>query len=380
MDSNQEDFQRFNRQVILPGVGTQGQENLRRARVLIVGLGGLGCPAAQYLAAAGIGTLGLSDLDRVDRSNLHRQVLYPEAGIGEAKVAVAARQLQAQNPGISLRQHPEGITPGNAMAIIPEYDLVLDCTDNFPARYLVNDAAALCGIPCIHGSIFQYEGQITLFHPAAGFPCYRCLFPEMPSPEAVPNCAEAGVLGALCGIIGSWQANEAIKWILSLGEPLAGRLKVIDSRTGRDHLMQLHRDPSCPLCGDNPRITAIYPAEYRFPACQPMEDSDIPVDIDVVDAAALLGEDPTTILLDVREPHELAVCSTGRSLDIPLGELPDRLSELPAGRRILVICHHGHRSRSAAVLLRNRGFTDSRSIAGGIEEWARRIDESVSRY
>ncbi len=380
MGTSVEDNRRYRRQVILPGVGPMGQEKLRRARVLIVGMGGLGCPAAQYLAAAGIGTLGLADHDEVSPTNLHRQILYPDHSVGTAKVASSARHLRELNPSTTLVEHKDGITPGNAMDILSGYDLVLDCTDNFPARYLLNDAAALCRIPCIHGSIFQYEGQVTLFHPAAGFPCYRCLFPEMPSPEAVPNCAEAGVFGSLCGIIGSWQANEAIKWILRLGEPLAGRLKVIDSREGRDQLLQLQRNPECPLCGDNPRITEINPAEYRFAECRPAEAAGNPVDIDVVEAAALLEEDPSAVLLDVREPHELAICSIGQSLDIPLGELPGRVSELPPGQRILVICQHGHRSRNAAIMLRERGFANARSIAGGIVEWSRQIDGSLPMY
>jgi len=221
---------------------------------------------------------------------------------------------------------------------------------------------------------------VTLFHPAAGHPCYRCLFPEMPTPDAVPNCAEAGVLGALCGILGSWQANEALKWILSLGQTLAGRLKVIDSRSGQEQLLKLQRDPACPLCGDNPRIRDIRPEVYRIAACTSPADYADPVDIGVSEAAAMLKSDSPPLLVDVRQPHELALCSTGCSLDIPLPRLKAHLDDLPRDRTILVICHHGSRSRRAANLLRENGFPAARSVAGGIDAWSRLVDPSVPRY
>ena len=363
---------RYARQAILPGIGTEGQQRLCEARVLMAGLGGLGSPAALYLAAAGIGTLGLADPDAVDVTNLHRQVLHPENQVGKSKVESARQRLLEHNTGLEIELFPQGITPDNAVDLFRQYDLIIDGTDNFPSRYLINDAGFFAGKPVVHGSIFQHEGQVTLFHPAQGTPCYRCLFPTLPDGSAVPNCAEAGVLGPLCGLIGSWQAAEAIKWILGIGEPLSGRIKILDLLSGTDRIVNLERDPECPLCGAKPTIREICQDNYRLPECP--ASSPAGLEVSVREAAALLqGEAPPL-------PHERQICKLDHDLHIPAGELARSRDKLPGDRPILVYCHHGARSLYAARLLRENGFGDVRSLRGGINQWAREIDPGMKRY
>lgn len=371
---------RYHRQMILPQVGEAGQDRLRQAKVLVIGLGGLGSPVSLYLAAAGVGTLGLADLDCVDLSNLHRQVLHHTGSVGTAKTLSAEEALQTLNPECRFIRHDEGISPENALAIFPGYDLIVDGSDNFPTRYLVNDAAFLAGKPVVYGSIFQFEGQVSLFHPTVSGPCYRCLFPEMPEPGTVPNCAEAGVLGALCGIVGSWQASEALKWILGIGDPLIGTIKVIDTLSGRDRLVRLKKDSACPLCGSEPRITSVDPAAYEN-ACQPTPlEEGLATEISVADAAAALADSTPPLLLDVREDIERQLCSLPNSLHIPIGQLPNQWKSLPRDQRLLVYCHHGMRSLHSVHFLRDHGVPRAQSIAGGIDAWSRLIDPSIPRY
>jgi len=372
---------RYHRQVILPGVGPGGQARLQRARVLVIGMGGLGSPSSLYLAAAGVGTMGIADADVVEESNLHRQILHDTNGLRTNKVDSAHLRLSALNPDIDLVRHASGMTPENAVELIEGYDLIVDGTDNFPTRYLINDAAFLTGKPVIYGSIFQFEGQVTVFDRHGGSPCYRCLFPDLPEPGTVPNCAEAGVFGALCGIVGSWQANEALKVILGIGDPLTGRLKVIDTLRGRDSLVRIKRDPGCPLCGEQPSITQIrkeaYSAACDGPAAKAAERA---MEICVKEAAKLLDATAPPELLDVREAYERRICRIGEGLHIPIGELPARASSLPRDRDLLVYCHHGVRSLSAVRFLREKGFPRARSIRGGTDTWSREIDPALPRY
>lgn len=380
-----EETARYSRHLRLPGFQPEEQVRLRQARVLIIGLGGLGSPAALYLAAAGVGTLGLADFDLVEQHNLQRQVLHGEDGVNQPKLTSAAERLRALRGDMELTLHPEGITCENARAVFGQYDVIVDGTDNFPTRYLNNDAAYFTGKPLVYGSVFQYEGQVSVFHPAQGGPCYRCLFPEMPAPGTVPNCDEAGVLGALCGVIGSYQAMEAIKLLTGLGEPLGGRLLVINALNMAHRSLRLKPDPDCPLCGRQPAITALQPGQYQF-SCEPeipqanMASHTLPTEIDVHQAKARLDSEPGTVLLDVREGFEVAICAIPGARHIPLKQLGERLSELPSDRPLLVYCHHGMRSLHATHALRARGFNHAQSIMGGIEAWAQTHDPAMQRY
>jgi len=405
---------RYSRQLALPGVGLEGQEKLRRSRVLVIGLGGLGSPAALYLAAAGVGTLGLAEKDLLEIHNLHRQILHTTPWIGISKLASALDRLGNLNPSVNLREHPAGLAPANALELFSNYDLILDGTDNFPARYLASDAAARLGRPVVHGSIFQFEGQVTVFDPARGAPCYRCLFPQMPEPGTVPNCAEAGVFGALCGVIGSTMALEALKIILGLGEPLRGDLLVYDSLAAATRKVKIKRDPNCPCCGANPdaRIAALDPALYIGESCAPegprrrssntnerflrdlrnlrgeanhahlpAPDADNPpLEVDVRQAREWINSARAPVVLDVREPYEVALCALPGSVAIPLAQVPHQLDALPRDRPILTLCHHGGRSLQAAQFLRAKGFPRSSSLRGGIHEWAETFDPKMPKY
>ena len=381
------ELSRYSRHVLLDEVGVEGQRKLAAARVLVVGMGGLGSPAALYLAAAGVGTLGLADFDRVEEHNLQRQILHDTPAIGRPKVESAAQRLAALNPHVHLRQHGDGVTPANAVALFAGYDLVVDGADNFPARYLSNDAACLARRPLVYGSIFKFEGQVTVFDPAQGAPCYRCLFPEPPPPGSVPNCGEAGVFGALCGVIGSLQALEAIKCLLGIGQSLRGRLLVCDGLTQQFRLLNIQRDPACPLCGREPRIRQIDAAAYDFSCVAPAAEGaghapeDAPLEITVEEAHRLLAAPVgRALLLDVREPYEVQICRIEGSEHIPLRAVAGRLDTLPRDRRILVLCHQGSRSRHVTELLRARGFPAVSNVQGGIAAWAERIDPSLRRY
>ncbi|HEY2802072.1 MAG TPA: molybdopterin-synthase adenylyltransferase MoeB [Chthoniobacterales bacterium] len=375
---NAEERLRYSRHLLLPEVGLEGQERLKSARVLCIGAGGLGSPAALYLAGAGVGTIGLVDFDRVELSNLHRQLLHGTADVGRPKTESARDRIAAANPHVEVQVHACRFESSNAEGILHEYDLVVDGSDNFATRYLTNDVAVFARKPYIYGSIFRFDGQVTVFAPHLGGPCYRCLFPEPPPSGAVPNCAEAGVLGVLPGVVGTLQATEALKLILGLGDPLLGRLLHFDALKMNFRQFNLQRDPVCPVCGDSPSITA--PIDYEQ-FCQG-EGAASPNDpeIDVQALRKKMTEGSSWILLDVREPFEFEVaCIEGANL-IPLGQLPSRLAELDREKEILVMCHSGMRSQQAAKFLRAAGFARVASVAGGIDAWSEEIDPDVPRY
>ena len=367
---------RYARHLTLPEVGVGGQERLRTARVLLVGAGGLGSPAALYLAAAGVGTLGIIDGDRVDLTNLQRQVLHGTEAVGRLKTESATRRLADLNPGVAVEAHSELLTSANALELFQRYDLIVDGSDNFPTRYLVNDAAVLTRRPYVYGSIFRFDGQVSLFG-APGGPCYRCLFAEPPAPELVPSCAEAGVLGVLPGIVGTMQALEAIKWILGIGESLAGRLLLFDGLRLTTRELRVHRDPACAVCGDHPTISA--PIDYvAFCGTTAVHDEETEVSPEALQAALQTPEPPQVV--DVRDPWEWDVVQIAGSRLIPLSRLGDSLSHLDPRREIVTVCHRGVRSMTARRLLRGAGFGRVKSLAGGIDAWAARVDTEAPRY
>ncbi len=369
------ELSRYSRHILLDELGVEGQRRLAAARVLVIGAGGLGSPAALYLTAAGIGTVGITDIDRVEDHNLQRQLLHDTASVGEPKVASAARRLRALNPHIRVVEHPEGVTDENAVSLFSHYDIVLDGTDNFTARYRNNDAAFAAKKPLVFGSIFKFEGQVSVFDPARGAPCYRCLFPDPPRPGSVPGCGEAGVIGALCGVIGSLQAIEAIKLAAGIGEPLLERLLTYDALTQRFQTFSLPRNPACPCCGDTPVSTVSTHRETPAPAM------DHPLEISVAEASTLLRNSPDKVtLIDVREPWETEICRVAGAEFIPMRQVPEHLGSLPRNRQLLVMCHHGARSQRVTEFLRANGFTAATNIAGGIAAWADEIDPSLARY
>ncbi len=374
-----EELRRYARHLSLPEVGIAGQERLAAGSVLLVGMGGLGSPAALYLAAAGVGRLGLVDFDLVDRSNLQRQVLYGEADVGRRKLEAAAERLRAANSKLALELHEERVGKDNVSELVAGYDVVVDGTDNFPTRYLVHDASFFAGRPYVYGSIFRFEGQASVFARGRG-PCYRCLFPEPPPAGSVPSCAEAGVLGVLPGIIGAIQANEAIKLLLEIGEPLLGRLLLFDALAMRFREVRLGRDAGCPLCGDQPTQRGLveYDDACEVSGSSAGEETDLEIDPAEVAKRAERGERFT--LLDVRLEHELRLARLPEALWIPLHELPRRLGEIPRDRPVYALCHIGQRSAAATMLLREQGFPAARNVAGGIDAWSLRVDPRIPRY
>ena len=371
---DRDEILRYGRHLTLPEVGVEGQLRLRRGSVLVVGAGGLGSPAALYLAAAGVGRLGLVDFDRVELSNLQRQVLYGSRDVGEPKLARAVARLGDLNPRVRIEPHAVRFDATNARALVARYDVVLDGSDNFETRYLVNDACVLEGRPVVYGSIFRFEGQLSVFWPGRG-PCYRCLYPAPPPPGAVPSCAEGGVLGVLPGIVGSLQAAEAIKLLLGRGNPLVGRLLVVDALAMRFRELALRRDADCPVCGERPTITELRPeADDACPAPAAVEQ------VGVEALAARLGGDDPPFLLDVRTPEEWAIARIEGAHLLPLQELAARAEELDRDREIVVHCHHGGRSAMAARWLAAHGFGRVGNLSGGIDAWSARIDPSVPRY
>lgn len=368
---------RYARHLTLPEVGVAGQARLAAARVLLVGAGGLGSPAALYLAAAGVGTLGIVDADRVDVSNLQRQIVHDTAAIGELKVSSAARRLRGLNPHVTIESFAERLTSGNAREKIRQFDLVIDGSDNFPTRYLVNDACLLEQRPFVYGSIFRFSGQLSLFGTPGG-PCYRCLFAEPPAPELVPSCVEAGVLGVLPGMIGTMQALEAIKWILGIGTSAAGRLILIDALALTQREIAVRRDPACVVCGDHPTLTQLIDYDAFCGISLATEGSD--GEITAVMLARALGGDTPPVVIDVRESWEFAVGHVPGAQLLPLGELPARLREVPAGRDVVTVCHHGSRSATARDLLRRAGYAHVLSLAGGVDAWACDVDTGMTRY
>jgi adenylyltransferase/sulfurtransferase len=374
-----EELLRYSRHLTLPDVGLEGQTKLSAARVLLIGAGGLGSPAALYLAAAGVGTLGIVDFDVVDRSNLQRQILHGTSGIGTAKTDSARTRLHDINPHVSVETFAERLTSANALDVIRGFDLVVDGSDNFPTRYLVNDACVLLGKPDVYGSVFQFDGQVSIFDARRG-PCYRCLFADPPPPDLVPSCAEGGVLGVLPGIIGSLQALEAIKLIVGFGEPLIGRLLLFDGRRLQFRELALEKDRACPVCGEHPSVTKLIDYEAFCGTGDGGRGKGDGVEISARELQHERARKPNLLLLDVREPREAEIARIEGSQLIPLRELPRAIPHLPAHAEIVTLCHHGQRSLQALEILRGAGFGNVMSLAGGIDAWSREIDTSVPRY
>jgi len=378
---SRDEILRYSRHLLLPEVTLEGQKRLRAARVLLVGAGGLGSPLALYLAAAGVGRIGLVEFDRVDLTNLQRQVLYSTADVGRPKLEAARDRLAGLNPEIEIVPHAARLSSANAMEIVAGYDVVADGTDNFPTRYLVNDACVLLGKPNVHASVFRFDGQLAVFDAARG-PCYRCLFPEPPPPGLVPSCADGGVLGVLPGILGTLQALEVLKLLLGRGEPMIGRLLLVDALGMRFREIAIARDPACPVCGERPTITA--PIDYE--AFCGLRGEEAPADVEgiptlaVEELAARRAAGEEVDLLDVREPHEAAIARIPGARLLPLSELPARLHELDSARTWTLSCHRGTRSVQAFHLMRRAGFGRLRVLAGGVDAWAERIDPSMPRY
>jgi adenylyltransferase/sulfurtransferase len=378
----QDDLTRYSRHLILPEVGVEGQRKLKAARVLCVGTGGLGSPLALYLAAAGVGTLGLVDFDVVDASNLQRQIIHSTADIGRKKLDSAEEKLKALNPALNVVKHETMLSSANALDILKDYDVVADGTDNFPTRYLVNDACVLLGKPNAYGSIFRFEGQASVFAAKDG-PCYRCLYPEPPPPGLVPSCAEGGVLGILPGLIGVIQATEVIKLILGIGEPLIGRLLLVDSLKLRFRELKLRKNPDCPVCGTHPTVTKLIDYEQFCgigPASQEeqAEKNGIP-QLSVKDLKKRMDAGEDMFILDVREPFEYQIANIGGKL-IPQNEVPQRLAEIDRDREIIVQCKSGGRSQRIAEFLKQSGYPKVANLSGGILAWSDQIDPSVPKY
>jgi len=378
-----EELARFNRHIILPQVGLEGQEKLKQARVLCVGTGGLGSPIALYLSAAGVGTMGLVDFDVVDDSNLQRQIAHSTADIGRPKIESARDTLLGINPYLNVELHGDGITRANVREIVGQYDIVVDGTDNFPTRYLVNDACVLEGKPLVYASIFQFEGQATIFNHKEG-PCYRCLYPEPPPPGLVPSCAEGGVLGVLPGVIGVLQATEAVKIILDAGKSLSGRLLLYDAMDMRFREVKLRKDPSCPACGEHPTIGDVQAYEQfcGLPPTEEVEQEEVLADYDITpkDLKGMMDENSDLYVLDVREPHEIAICVIEGTVKIPLGDVAERHLEVPKDREVVVHCKMGGRSAQAVEFLQSKGYTNVKNLAGGIIRWADDVDASLTKY
>jgi len=379
---DQQQIQRYSRHLILPEVGMEGQRKLRRARVLVIGAGGLGSPTLSYLAAAGVGTIGIVDFDTVDLTNLQRQIIYTTQDVGRSKLETAAARVRGMNPDVSVRTHEARLTSENALEILRDYDVVVDGTDNFPTRYLVNDACVMLGIPNVYGSIFRFEGQASVFHYGDG-PCYRCVYPEPPPPGLVPSCAEGGVLGVLPGIIGTIQATETVKILLGRGQPLSGRLLVLDALKMRFRELKLRRNPDCPVCGTHPTVTALIDyAEFCGIRGEEMEAEDLGAEweISAPELKKKLDAGEDVFILDVRNPEEAEISRIEGSTLIPLGELAQRVAELSTADPIVVHCRSGARSAKAVEFLRTVGFRKVKNLVGGINAWAQTVDPSLAKY
>ncbi len=375
---NNDEILRYSRHLIMPEVGMEGQLKLKQAKVLCIGAGGLGSPLALYLAAAGVGTLGMVDFDVVDFTNLQRQILHTTQSVGRKKLDSAAETIRALNNNVEVRKFDMRLTSANALDLFREFDIIADGTDNFPTRYLVNDACVLTGKPNVYGSIFRFEGQASVFATATG-PCYRCLYPEPPPPGLVPSCAEGGVLGILPGLIGVIQATETIKRILGSGEPLIGRLLLVDALAMRFREVKLRKDPNCPVCGRHPTVTKLI--DYNQ-FCGIRGEESVATSMAEMTPEELkrrLDAGEEVFVLDVREPHEYQICNLGGHL-IPLNDLPTRIHELDSSREIVVHCKMGGRSAKAVDFLRQSGFQKVHNLSGGINAWAERVDPKMPKY
>ncbi len=379
-----EEVARYSRHLIMPEVGMEGQLKLKAARALCIGVGGLGSPVLLYLAAAGVGTLGLVDFDEVDYSNLHRQIIHGTPDVGRSKLDSAKARINVLNPEVEVVTHEMALSSENALGLFADYDLVVDGTDNFPTRYLVNDACVIGGKPNVYGSIFRFEGQASVFATKDG-PCYRCMFPEPPPPGLVPSCAEGGVLGILPGVVGMLQATEAIKLILGVGESLVGRFLLFDALKMRFRELKVRKDPDCPVCGEHPTVTQLIDYEQfcgiaptaTAAATSSTEDAD---EATVEELKTRLDRHESFLLLDVREPQEFEICRIPGSVLIPLGDLPSRLFELEGRDDMIVHCKSGVRSGKAVKLLREAGYSKARNLKGGILAWINRIDPTLPKY
>jgi molybdopterin/thiamine biosynthesis adenylyltransferase/rhodanese-related sulfurtransferase len=384
MALTQDQINRYSRHLLLPEVGVEGQEKICNAKVLCIGTGGLGAPLGLYLAAAGVGKLGMVDFDVVDFSNLQRQVIHGESTLGKLKVDSAKERLADLNSSIDVVTYNTRLTSENALEIFKDYDIIVDGTDNFPTRYLANDAAVLLGKPYIYGCILRFEGQASVFHAKEG-PCYRCLYPEPPPPGLVPSCAEGGVLGILPGIVGLLQANEVIKLILDKGDTLIGRLLLFDALKMKFTELKLRKDKNCPICGDNPTIKELVDYE-QFCGIVPQEESSVDetLEIDALEVKKMLDSGRDFKLIDVREPSEVQICKINSATLIPLGEIeakdPKRLNGLGQNDEIVLHCKAGVRSMKAVNALIDMGFSNVRSMRGGILEWSEKVDPSVPKY
>ncbi|MEX0879725.1 MAG: molybdopterin-synthase adenylyltransferase MoeB [Thermoanaerobaculia bacterium] len=374
-----DEIRRYSRHLIMPEVGLEGQKKLKAARVLAIGTGGLGSPLALYLAAAGVGTIGLVDFDVVDDSNLQRQILFGTRDVGRPKLEAAADRLRDLNPNVRIVTFEERLSSANALTIFDDFDIVADGTDNFPTRYLVNDACVLTGKPNVYASIFRFEGQASVFWAEKG-PCYRCLYAEPPPPGLVPSCAEGGVLGILPGLLGVIQATETIKLILGSGEPLIGRLLLVEALSMRFRELKLRKNPQCVVCGPHPTVTRLIDYE-EFCGVRPEAVSGPGVpEISVEELKAMRESGKEFVLVDVREPHEVSICAFSDSVRIPLGTLPQQVHRLSTADAIVVHCKTGGRSAKAVEFLRQAGYRKVKNLAGGIHAWAERIDPTMPRY
>jgi sulfur-carrier protein adenylyltransferase/sulfurtransferase len=381
VELSNEEIARYSRHLIMPEVALDGQKTLKKARVLTIGAGGLGSPLAMYLAAAGIGTIGIVDFDVVDESNLQRQIIHGTSDLGRPKMESARDRIQDLNPNVQVEAFEEALTSENALEIFEDFDVIVDGTDNFPTRYLVNDASVLTGKPNVYGSIFRFEGQASVFYAEEG-PCYRCLYPEPPPPGLVPSCAEGGVLGILPGAIGTIQATETVKLILGIGEPLIGRLLLYDALSMRFREMKLRKNPGCPVCGENPTVTELidYQEFCGIPQANAQAQANEVPEITVQELKDRMENGAEKVsVLDVREPHEYEVANIGARL-IPLGELPERLVELDRDENLAVHCKTGSRSARAVKLMQEAGFQNVYNVKGGITAWSEEIDPSVPKY
>lgn len=378
-DLSNEEILRYSRHLIMPEVGLEGQKKLKAAKVLLIGAGGLGSPAAMYLAAAGVGTLGIVDFDVVDFTNLQRQIIHGTSDVGVSKLDSAEQTLRDINPEIEIVRYETLLSSENALEIIEPYDIVVDGTDNFPTRYLVNDACVMLGKPNAYGSIFRFDGQATVFAVEGG-PCYRCLYPEPPPPGLVPSCAEGGVLGVLPGVIGVIQATEAIKLILGKGESLVGRLMLYDALAMRFRELKIHRDPGCPVCGDHPTVHELidYQQFCGLPSHGEFEAAED--EIEPREVKAMMDRGESFDLIDVREPHENEINRIEGAKLIPLRDLPGRLSEFDTSNEIVVHCLSGGRSGQAVELMRAAGFGKAKNMRGGIRKWIDEVDPTLPRY
>jgi molybdopterin/thiamine biosynthesis adenylyltransferase/rhodanese-related sulfurtransferase len=375
-----QEIRRYSRHLIIPDVGMAGQKRMKNARVLAVGAGGLGSPALMYLAAAGIGTLGIVDFDVVEESNLQRQVIHGQSDIGRSKAESARDSVKEINPLVEVIVHTERLDSSNAMELFADYDLIIDGTDNFATRYLVNDACVLLGKPYVWGSIYRFDGQASVFWSEHG-PCYRCLYPEPPPPGMVPSCAEGGVLGVLCASIGSIQVNEAIKVITGIGEPIVGRLMIYDALEMTYRSVKVRKDPECPLCGKNPTITELIDYEaFCGTVSEEATEATLGSTITAAELAAMQQRGEDFLLVDVREPAEWDIVRIPGATLIPKGDLPSRLAELPQDKPIVAYCKSGIRSAEALALLKNAGFADAKHVQGGVTAWTTQVEKEQPLY